>query len=377
VTVAAGGGSSRLTVLCLNAGSSTMKAAAYVVGDGPGDEQQTWRWEGEHAGATGVLEALRADGLGPPDAVGHRVVHGGAAHEAPALVDAALVAELRALTPLAPLHIPAAIRGIEALAAAMPNVPQVVCFDTAFHRTLPEAAAHLPLPAELWEQGIRRYGFHGLSYEYVVDRLGAAMLGRAAIAHLGNGASMCAVDDGASVDTTMGFTPAGGIVMGTRPGDLDPGLLVYLLEQGHDAASLNELISRRSGLLGLSGTSADMRELLAARAGGDPRAELAVTVFCRTLRKQLGAYAALLGGLDTIVFSGGIGEHAPAVRAEVCTGLEFLGVSIDEVRNCAVGDADVTVISAAGSAVTVSVVLTDEDRMVARHTARLLRAETA
>jgi acetate kinase len=175
----------------------------------------------------------------------------------------------------------------------------------------------------------------------------------------------------------MGFTPAGGIVMGTRPGDLDPGLLVYLLEQGHDAASLNELISRRSGLLGLSGTSADMRELLAARAGGDPRAELAVTVFCRTLRKQLGAYAALLGGLDTIVFSGGIGEHAPAVRAEVCTGLEFLGVSIDEVRNCAVGDADVTVISAAGSAVTVSVVLTDEDRMVARHTARLLRAETA
>jgi len=375
VTVAVPGRSAGLSVLCVNAGSSTIKAAAYVVGEVPGDERQTWRWEGEHATATDVLEAFGAAGVEPPAAVGHRVVHGGAAHGGPAVVDAALIDELRSLSALAPLHQPAAISAIETLVAAMPHAAQVACFDTSFHRTLPVEAAHLPLPVELWEQGVRRYGFHGLSYEYIVDRVGPAALGRAALAHLGNGASMCAVLDGASVDTTMGFTPTGGIVMGTRAGDLDPGLLVHLFrERGFDATAVDELVNRRGGLLGLSGTSSDMRELLSARADGDPSAGLAVAVFCRTVRKQVGAYAALLGGLDSIVFSGGIGERAPAVRAEICAGLEFLGVSIDDARNREVPDADVTAISPAGAPVTVSVVRTDEDRMVARHTAALVRS---
>ncbi len=339
-------------MLCVNAGSSTLKMALFAVGPAPGDERELWRWYRDEVepDVAAALGDLRATGLPGPDVVGHRVVHGGTAHTGPTLVDDALLDELRDLVPLAPLHEPSAIAGIEAIGAALAGVPQVACFDTSFHHTLPEEAAHLPLPERFWLDGVRRYGFHGLSYEYVVAHVGAERLGRAVIAHLGNGASLCAVRDGRSVDTTMGFTPTGGIVMGTRSGDLDPGVLVHLLAaEGYDAASLEHLVNYESGLLGLSGTSSDMRALLGAREAGDPRADLAIRVFCRTVRKQVGAYAAVLGGLDTLVFTGGIGEHAAEVRDEICAGLEFLGP------------------------LTVLVVPTDEDRMIARHAATLMR----
>jgi len=345
-----------VTVLCVNAGSSTVKVALFTVGVEAGDEQEVWRWDqdGPGTGPIAALAALGQAGMPVPDVVGHRVVHGGTSLTGPTFVDDGVLDELRALIPLAPLHEPAAIAGIEAAQLQLAGVPQVACFDTAFHRTLPEEAAHLPLPERFWRDGVRRYGFHGLSYEYVVEHVGAEQLGRAVIAHLGNGASLCAVREGRSVDTTMGFTPTGGIVMGTRPGDLDPGILVHLMSDGVggpglDRDALDRLVNHESGLLGLSGTSADMRELLAARAAGDTSADLAIRVFCRTIRKQVGAYAAVLGGLDTLVFTGGIGEHATEVRDEICTGLDFL------------------------EPFTVLVVATDEDRMIARHAAALLR----
>jgi acetate kinase len=376
-----------LRVLCVNAGSSSLKLALFDV-DATGDprtpERALWRSATDGVDIGAALDALDVVGLPAPDAVGHRVVHGGTRHTRPVLVEAGVLDDLRDLVPLAPLHQPAAIAGIEAMLRARPGLPQVVCFDTAFHHTMPEAAARLPLPRSLWDQGIRRYGFHGLSYESVVDHVGAGPLGRAVIAHLGNGASMCAVRDGRSIDTTMAFTPTGGIVMGTRTGDLDPGVLVHLLagsgsEPGLDLDAIARLVTHEGGLLGLSGTTSDMRDLLAARDRGDVDAALAVTVFCRTVRKQVGAYAALLGGLDTLVFTGGIGEHSAAVRAEVCDGLDFLGITIDADRNQAdrhqadrrpgpVGE----VVSPPGSPVTVLAVATDEDRMIARHTARLV-----
>ncbi len=340
-----------LVVLCINAGSSTIKVAVFTVGPRSGDEKVLWRWSADGVGIGEALDAVPGADLPPLDVIGHRVVHGGAAHVGPAVVDGDLLDDLRALVPLAPMHQPAAITGIEAAGAAFGGVPQVACFDTAFHHTIPEEAARFALPDRLWLDGVRRYGFHGLSYEYVVEHIGAERLGRAVIAHLGAGASMCAIRDGRSADTTMGFTPTGGIVMGTRSGDLDPGLLVHLLaEDGYDATSLDRLVNHESGLLGLSGSSSDMRTLLAARAVGDERAAMAVQIFCRTVRKQIGAYTALLGGLDTLVFTGGIGEHAADVRSEITAGLEFIG------------PIDVLVVS------------TDEDRMVARHAAALLRA---
>jgi len=369
---------SELTVLCVNAGSSTLKISLFAVDSGRGAdaERELWRGDDDHVDIRTALDALARAGLGAPDAVGHRVVHGGTEHSRPAVVDDALVADLRALVPLAPLHEPAAIAGIEAVVAVLGDVPQVACFDTSFHHTLPEEAAHLALPERFWQRGLRRYGFHGLSYEYVVEHVGAPALGRAVIAHLGNGASLCAVRDGRSVDTTMGLTPTGGIVMGTRSGDLDPGLLVHLLaEEGYDATTLDHLVNHEAGLLGLSGSSSDMRDLLASRAAGDHRAELAIAVFCRTIRKQIGAYAAVLGGLDSLVFTGGIGEGADDIRAEVCAGLGFLGVEIDPARNGPPRRAEVDggrVISPDGAPVTVRVVAAAEDRMIARHTSNTL-----
>ena len=286
----------------------------------------------------------------------------------PERVTPAVLADLRAAVPLAPVHLPAALACIEAIRARHPDVPQVVCFDTAFHRTMPAVSRRLPLPRALHERGIRRYGFHGLSYEYVVATIGATALGRAVIAHLGNGASMVAVRDGAAVDTTMGFTPTGGFMMGTRSGDLDPGVLVHLMtHEGCDAAAIERLVDREAGLLGVSGSSADMRTLLERRAT-DPAAAEAVELYCHQLRKQIGALAAVLGGLDTLVFTGGIGEHAAPVRAEACSGLEHLGVRVDPERNARHD----TVISAPGAACTVRVVPTDEDRMIARHTRAVL-----
>jgi acetate kinase len=240
-----------------------------------------------------------------PAAIGHRLVHGGPEHAAPERVTPQLVTALRRLVAFAPLHLPSEIQGIEAVAAHFPGLPQVACFDTAFHRRLPELAQRFPLPRALWDEGLRRYGFHGLSYEYIVERLGTAARGRTIIAHLGNGASMAAVRDGQPVDTTMGFTPTGGFMMGTRSGDLDPGILLYLMnEKRYDARQLEHLVNHEAGLLAVSGTSSDMKTLLEKRAG-DSNAAQAVELFCYHLRKHIGALTAVLGGLDTLVFSGG------------------------------------------------------------------------
>jgi acetate kinase len=275
---------------------------------------------------------------------------------------------LRRLIPFAPLHMPGGIEGIETVAARHPRLPQVACFDTAYHRGMPERAERFPLPRELWDAGVRRYGFHGISYEYIMRALGADVPPRLIIAHLGNGASMAAVEYGRPRDTTMGFTPAGGFMMGTRPGDLDPGLILYLLEQKRfDAAQLSELVNLKSGLLGVSGVSSDVKTLLDARAT-NADATMAIEMFCYQIRKAIGALAAALGGLDLLVFTGGIGEHAAAVRAEVCDGLAHLGLAIDPRRN----DSNEDTISTADSRCRVRVIPTNENLMVARHTVRLV-----
>lgn len=378
------------TVLCLNAGSSSLKVALFETGAGERrlahgaaeriglDSGRVWlrdaagktvadreaRLDDHDAASSALLDELaRISGAEAPAAIGHRIVHGGAAHARPAPVDRALLAELEALVPFAPLHLPSELRCIEAAAARFPDAPQVACFDTAFHRTMPEVAQRLPLPRALWERGIRRYGFHGLSYEFVVSAIGADVLGRAVIAHLGNGASAVAIRDGASVDTTMGFTPAGGFAMGTRSGDLDPGVLVHLLDHGgYDARGIDALVNHESGLLGLSSSSPDMKTLLENEAF-DPRAAEAIESFCHGLRKSIGALAAALGGLDTLVFTGGIGEHASPVRERTCRGLAHLGIAIEPAANAAHAE----VISPAGSRCTVRVVPTDEERVIARH----------
>ncbi|HEY1785119.1 MAG TPA: acetate/propionate family kinase [Pirellulales bacterium] len=304
--------------------------------------------------------------------VGHRLVHGGFEYRQPCRIDATVRGDLDRVVPLAPNHLPQALAVIDRVAQRQPDWPQVACFDTAFHRTLPPRARTLGLTHQLAEEGIIRFGFHGLSYEYLVeclrrldpDRLG----GRAVLAHLGNGASMAAVDRGICIDTSMGFTPIGGLVMGTRSGDLDPGVLAYLLESQHWApADVTRLVSKQSGLLGISGTTADMRELMARRAT-DERAHAAVELFCYQAKKFLAAYAGALGGLDTVVFTGGIGQHAPEIRAQICENLEFLGLRLDAERNAA----QRPVISATGSAVIVRLIPTDEDQMIARHTHALL-----
>lgn len=321
----------------------------------------------DHAAALDLAFAALAEARLPaPDAVGHRIVHGGPHHHAPTRVDAALLAALRAALPFAPLHLPAELHGIDAAAARFPGRPQVVCFDTGFHHALPEVARRYPLARELADRGIRRYGFHGLSYEHLVDVIGAARLGRAVLAHLGSGASMAAVVDGAAVDTTMGLTPCGGLMMGTRTGDLDPGVLLHLMAAGADARTLERVVSRESGLLGVSGRTADVKELL-ARRDVDADAALALAMFCYHARKAVGALAAALGGLDTLVFTGGIGQRAAPVRAEICAPLRHLGVHLDERRNAA----GAAIVSADGSPCTVRVVASDEERRIARHTARL------
>jgi acetate kinase len=347
-------------ILALNCGSSSLKYAVF-----DGDEvlaRATIDGVTDHRGAVlGVLDGLDA----PLAAVGHRLVHGGPDHSAPARVDAALLASLARLVPLSPLHLPAELAAIEAVTQRLGAVPQVVCFDTAFHHTLPLVARRIALPTALFDAGIRRYGFHGLSYASIIGALPAARLGRAVIAHLGSGASMAAIRDGRSVETTMGFSPAGGLVMGTRAGDVDPGLLVYLLDHGHDARRLDHLINHEAGLLALSETTSDMQRLLAQRAT-DPRAALAVDAFCYHARKAIGALAAVLGGIDTLVFTGGIGEHAAPVRAEICGGLGHLGIVLDDGRNAA-GAA----IISTGSC-EVRVMRTDEEREIARATRELL-----
>ena len=305
-------------------------------------------------------------------AVGHRVVHG-AGHAGPALVTPALLDELRSRCGLDPEHLPGEIALIDAVRLRAPALPQVACFDTVFHRDMPRVAQLMAIPRRLTEQGVRRHGFHGLSYAYLTEELArragtAAAQGRVVLAHLGNGASMAALRGGHSIDTTMGFTPASGLPMGTRSGDIDPGLALYLERSEHmTLQQVDHMLHHESGLLGVSQTSADMRDLL-AREATDSRAADAVALFCYQAKKAVGALAAALGGLDTLVFAGGIGENAAPVRARICDGLGFLGITLDAERNAA----HAPVISADASGVAVHVIGSDEELMIARSVCRVV-----
>ena len=386
-------------VLTVNGGSSSIKFAAYEPGDpprrevggeverigepgatlsakggGPDVDKQPFR-AGDHGDAVvGLIGWLRdrLDGR-PIAAIGHRVVHGGLAVHDHAIVTPALLDQLRAAVPLDPSHLPREIGLLESFAKAFPGVPQVACFDTVFFRDLPAVARTLPIPKRYTDAGVRRFGFHGISYTYLMRRLAELDLataagGRVILCHLGSGASMAAVLRGRPIDTTMSFTPTAGLVMGTRCGDLDPGFISYLLRTEHPSADqLDGLLNERSGLLGVSGTSADMRDLVARRAT-DPAAALAVEMFCMSARKYVGALAAEMGGVDMIVFAGGIGEHSPEARAGTCDGLGFLGVELDPAANQKNGP----VVSR--GRVTVRVIATDEEVTIASVTARLAGA---
>jgi acetate kinase len=309
-------------------------------------------------------------------AVGHRVVHG-MQHTAPELVTQELLNDLHRVIPCDPDHLPSEIELIEAFHQRYPKLPQVACFDTAFHRTMPRVAKLLPIPRRYDAKGVQRYGFHGLSYAYLIEelaRLGdpAATTGRVILAHLGNGASMAAVRDGKSIDTSMSFTPTSGLVMSTRSGDLDPNLASYLAEtEQMTTEQFYQMVNHKSGLLGVSETSSDMRDLL-AHESQDIRAAEAVALFCYQAKKWIGCFAAALGGVDTLVFAGGIGENAPLVRARICDGLGFLGVEVEQKRNAA----NEGVISTDTSRVRVRVIPTDEDLMIARSVSRILQTDT-
>jgi acetate kinase len=306
-----------------------------------------------------------------PDAIGHRIVHGGPDYRDPRMITLEVIQKLRALIPLAPNHLPREIEAVEAILRVYPETPQVACFDTAFHRSMPDVAQIYALPESVRNNGVLlRYGFHGLSYEYIageLERMGAAK-GRVIVCHLGNGASMAAMRDGKSIDTTMGFTPTGGLVMSTRCGDIDPEVMLYLMEEMKmDPKNARETITRDAGMLGLSTTSGDMQDLH-RREKEDPKAALAIAVFCYSARKAFGALAAVLGGLDTLVFTGGIGENDAAVRLRICDGFEFLGVRLDPRQN----ESSADVISASGASAAVRVMKTNEELSIARHTARLI-----
>ena len=306
-------------------------------------------------------------------AVGHRVVHGGPKYSKPQRITPEMVEELRRLSPFDPEHLPEEILLTEAFHRRFPDLPQVACFDTAFHHDLPRVARLLPIPRRYEAQGVKRYGFHGLSYAFLLGELARlagteAAQARVILAHLGNGASLAAVHGGKSIDTSMGFTPAAGLVMSTRSGDLDPGLISFMARSEQmTAPQFDQMVNHESGLLGVSETSSDLRDLLAQEAG-DVRAAEAVALFCYQAKKWIGSFAAALGGLDTLVFAGGIGENAPTVRARICDGLGFLGIELEEKRNAA----NEGVISADASRVAVRVIRTDEELMIARSVCRVM-----
>jgi len=384
-------------VLTINAGSSSIRFAIYdgatlrlcaggvldrvdtagmrlIVDDADGRRvSQRLRGKGHRAAIGALLDWLdRQPTLPAIAAVGHRIVHG-MKHSAPARVTPRLLAELRRITPYAPDHLPREIALIEAFNARFPRLPQVACFDTAFHRTMPPVARRLPIPRRYTAKGVERYGFHGLSYAYLMHELArtdpAAASGRVILAHLGNGASLAAVRNGASIDTSMAFTPAAGLVMSSRSGDLDPGVAYYLARtERMTSRQFQHMVNQQSGLVGISGTTSDMRNLLAAEAT-DPRAADAVETFCYQAKKWLGSFAAALAGVDTLVFAGGIGENAPTIRKRICDGLGFLGIELDARRN----RAGAPVISAKSSRVTVRVIATDEALMIATSVRNLLR----
>jgi acetate kinase len=384
-------------ILTLNAGSSSIKFALFeengelaetirgqVEGVGASPRLESVRPGGkpfeqaldkaavhDHDSALGALLAHLHDAIGETaiEAVGHRIVHGGIELTAPVRLDAAKLAYLETLVPLAPLHQPHNLSGIRAAMRAFPDAVQIGCFDTSFHRAHPFVNDVYALPRELYDKGIRRYGFHGLSYEYVTGRLHeiAPMhaAGRVVVAHLGNGASMCAIRDGQSVGSTMGFTALDGLPMGTRCGQLDPGVVLYMIdEMKMSVREVETLLYQRSGLKGMSGLSQDMRELEAA---GTRQAAEAIDYFVFRIRRELGAMAAILAGLDAVVFCGGIGEHAVRVRARICEDFEWLGLELDETRN----QASETIISSDRSRVRAFVIPTNEELMIARHTAEL------
>ena len=391
----------RYCILCLNAGSSSIKAALFGVSppaephrlariatSGIGEEKArlSWQIRGERSGESerprhgdhraalaAILDTLRHHRLPAPTAVAHRIVRSPPDRSAPALLDSELRETLERCRDLAPLHMPAELDAIDAAAEHFPDAVQAVCFDNHFFAGLPAVAKRLPLPRELADAGIERIGYHGLSYEYIAHRLGRAE-GRTIVAHLGNGASMAALRDGRPIDTTMGYTPTGGLMMGTRSGDLDPGVLIALVRrQGLDADGLEALVNSRSGLLGVSSGEASMEALL-ARYGADAAAREAVELFCYIARKHLGALIAALGGIDTLVFTGGIGEHAPAVRERIVAGLENLGLLLDRRANAA----RMADIADRHSHARIRVIATDEDWVMARHAAALLaEKETA
>ena len=380
-------------VLTINGGSSSIKFAVYAAGE---TLRRMLHGSVDRIGMSGTKLTFQVPATNQPDsvsldssgyksaaqflidwleerhdfksvrAVGHRVVYG-MQHTAPELVTDELLEELHRIGPFDPDHLPSEIELIEAFRQRHPKLPQVGCFDTAFHRTMPRVAKLLPIPRRYDKKGVQRYGFHGLSYSYLIQelaRLGdpAATKGRVILAHLGNGASMAAVLDGQSIDTSMGFTPTAGLVMSTRTGDLDPGVAPYLARtEKMTAEQFYEMANHKSGLLGISETSSDMRDLL-AHEGHDIRAAEAVALFCYQAKKWIGAFAAALGGLDTLVFAGGIGENAPIVRARICEGLGFLGIILSESRNAD----SAGVISTDESRATVRVIPTDEDLMIAR-----------
>jgi len=387
-------------ILTINGGSSSIKFALFETGE---SLRRILRGGIDRIGQPGAT--LRVKGLNPGDnfsrpvtapdlnaavgalidgieersghdafaAVGHRVVHGGPKYSQPQRITAEMVEELRRLSPFDPEHLPEEILLTEAFHRRFPELPQVACFDTAFHHDLPRVAQLLPIPRRYEAQGVRRYGFHGLSYAFLMGELARlagtkAAQGRVILAHLGNGASLAAVHRGKSMDTSMSFTPTAGVPMSTRSGDLDPGLVWYLARTEHlDAKGFNEMVNLKSGLLGVSETSSDMRDLLKHETQ-DVRAAEAVALFCYEVKKWIGAFAAALGGLDTLVFAGGIGENAPVVRTRICEGLGFLGIQLEERQNAT----NEGVISAATSRVSVRVIHTDEEVMIARSVCREL-----
>jgi acetate kinase len=393
----------REAVLSINAGSSSIKFALFGLGrddalepisagkiegigssphliarDAAGDVLAERRWEDPSLRHEAFLDELlswieTAAGACQLAGIGHRVVHGGAEFAAPALLTKQVLDALAKLVPLAPLHQPHNLAAIFAAMAARPGVPQVACFDTAFHQTQPPVATRFAIPQPFFQEGIRRYGFHGLSYEYVARALGRIdpdmAAGRVIAAHLGNGASLCAMAGGRSIDTTMGFTALDGLMMGTRCGAIDPGVILYLQqEKGMEPNEVQRLLYEQSGLLGVSGLSGDMRELLGSDQGS---AREAVDLFVYRFVREAGALASSLGGLDGVVFTAGIGENSPAVRGLICQRLAWLGVELDPKANAA----GAATISAAASRVTVRVIPTDEERMIAMHTLERVRQD--
>jgi len=377
------------TILVLNVGSSTLKFGLFPFVEGndallhgvleysgpttgqlritksAGHSESRQLAANRDSAATHLLHYLTGDSLFTSiQAVGHRLVHGGSKLRDPVRIDADVRALLEELIPLAPDHLPGELRAIDEVSRLAPSLVQVACFDTAFHAEMPSVARLFGLPRRLADSGVIRYGFHGLSYEYVTDELRAqgALQPHTIVAHLGNGASIAALRDGVSVDTSMGMTPSGGLVMSTRSGDLDPGVMLYLLRSfGFSVSDLADATNRRGGLLGISETSSDVRELLAASAT-DSSAKDAIDIFCYQASKFIGAYAAVLGGIDALVFTGGIGEHSPDVRARICDKLDFLGIRIDPARN----RENASIISADQTRVVIRTVKTREEVMIAR-----------